>query len=244
MWGLRPPRFASLPLLASLRERVEDNARRRGACRFVPALLALALLSACACGGSIAASPSALVAKDEPRRPPGVFVAPKSELPRVEASTKNRGRVALREPLERGAIEAVLGRFFHALETEDSDGLADVFTHDAISLEGGNWFPGMMNGGVSPVVMLWRSRLEQRGLGALRGLTYAQFDAMERETQEDVHARDRTRAGVMRAGDELVHVPIVAPRGAEGILGSGFVFLVRRTPEGVRIAGLAEEGAP
>ncbi len=39
--GCRPPRFASLPLLASLRERVGDNARRRRACRCVVALLAL-----------------------------------------------------------------------------------------------------------------------------------------------------------------------------------------------------------
>lgn len=160
-------------------------------------------------------------------------------------STTARGRVALREPIERGSIEFLLSRFFHALETEDGDKLVDLLAHDAISLEGNNWFPGMMGpGSGSPLLVLWRSRIEARGLGALRGLTYVDYDAMDRETPEDVQARDRTRGAMMRPGDELVRLPVVAPRGAEGILGTAFVFLLRRTPEGLRISGMAEEGSP
>jgi len=153
--------------------------------------------------------------------------------------------VALREPVERGAIESLVGRFFHALETEDADVLGELFAHDAISLEGGNWFPGMMQQtGIPPIVALWRSRFESRDVGALRGLSYVQYDAMDRETTEDVTQRDRTKGALMRAGDELVRIPIATPRGAEGILGTAFLFLVRRTPEGLKIAGLAEENSP
>jgi len=185
-------------------------------------------------------------AANEPRRPPGIFVTPKTELPAVQASTKARGRVALREPIERSSIEVLLGRFFHTIESEDTEAIVDLFSHDAMSLEGNNWFPGMMGPGAgSPLLVLWRQRLESRGgLGALRGLTYVDYDAMDRETPEEVQARDRTRGAVMRPGDELVRVPIVTPRGAEGLLGTAFVFLLRRTPEGLRIAGIAEENAP
>jgi len=151
----------------------------------------------------------------------------------TERGKAEDGVVALREPYESRALVDLVKAYFRAWEHEDTDGLSRMLTSDAILLRR----PGVN------VVESFRVRLRTYEYQRIAGLEVARFDRLERHGFGDLPSSERPLE--MRDGDVLVRVPVLVSRvQGDPLFGESLVLLVRRDEGALRIAGLAEEGAP
>jgi hypothetical protein len=206
--------------------------------------LVLAVGSLAGCGEPPAArSPNAVLAKMEERRPDGVFVEVPHATPAAVERTPLRGTIALREPVARAQVVELITKFFRAFEDEDSEGFAGLVTEDVIALDGGT--------AASRLFDVWRARMRAASFQVLRGQSYIRFEEMDRydATQDEERAREapsslRGFVQLVRPGEVLVHVPVAPPKTGDTFFGTAFDFMLRRTRDGLKIAGLNEENPP
>jgi hypothetical protein len=149
--------------------------------------------------------------------------------------------VALREPLGEEAARDIVRAYVAAFEREDLDGLEQLLTNDAVSLD------TRSRGSRSAILDGWRARMKQLEYARIAGSEVVALDRIERYEIDDFEAQGAPpRPAEMRAGDVLVRAPVSTPRiGGDRFFGDTIVMLLRRQEGGrFKIAGIGEEGGP
>jgi len=192
------------------------------------------------CGGAPVTAVTSGDAPPEPRRPDGVVLDPPPAIPLATDRAGARGVVALREPLGDEALFDVVRTFVSAFQHEDIDGLVQLLTFDAVSLDA----KGSKSRSV--IVEGWRARFRNLDYAKLVGTEVVDLDAIERyASQTAASANVPYRPTEMHEGDVLLRIPVAAARVAgERYFGDVIVMLLRREGERYRIAALGEEDAP
>ena len=202
------------------------------------AAVALAVLALAGCP----ARPPLITAVDvppAPRHPDGVLIEPSPAIPPVEDSARARGVVALREPLADEAIKYVVRQYVRAWTTESLDGLEQLLTADAVSLDAAHQTRAQLRDA-------WRTRMQNLDFKKLAGAEVARLDHIERYDYADLGIPGApARPSEMHPGDVLARVPIATPRvGAEQLFPDVVVLLLRRDEGRYRVAGIGEAGGP
>lgn len=185
--------------------------------------------------------PSASELPEERRHPDGVAIDPVSLLPastvRAEAG---EGVVTLRAPLGISRALDVVAELFRRIVAEDSDGLSELFTRDALAL------PLQGSQGQSPSAGLWwEQRFRKLEYGKLAGEPIYRESELEIFRAEDVLAAPRHPAiqtDTLDDSDVVIRVPIVTARvAAERLLADELVIWLRRDGDGFKIYRLLED---
>jgi hypothetical protein len=173
---------------------------------------------------------------DAPRRPDGVVVDPRSELPpgedRADASS---GLVALKPPLPDKAARSVIAAFFRAITSENLDALADLLTADANA-------PSRIRGGSTSMVDHWRARIRHFHYRSLAGDVLYQDADLEFYRFDDLESPGRpSRPPEMTKSDLMVRVPMLIVRAGDRVFGDEMLFVLRREKDRFRIRQILED---
>jgi hypothetical protein len=206
-----------------------------------PRALLLALVLAGCAPGAATSFPSASELPGERRRPDGVAIDPAS-LPSSSARAEaHDGVVALQTPLGISLAVDAVAEFFRRVVAEDSDGLSELWTRDALALQTG---PGGQ--GQSPSAGLWwEQRFRRLEYGKLAGEPIYREAELEIYRAEDVPDAPRHPAiptDTLNDSDVIIRVPIVTARiAAERLLGDEVVLWLRRDGARFKIYRLLED---
>jgi hypothetical protein len=193
-----------------------------------------------ACGGSEPPLKTQAAASDSSsaaRRPDGIVIDLPHALPAAADRAEARGVVALREPLPRDAMIAVVRAWVDGFMKEDLDALRSLLASDAAWL-----WPPPAGGPMPNIVEQWATRLRNYDYGKLAGAEIFRADKIDILNYEE--AKD-VRPTWMRTDDVLVTVPIQTPRvGTDALFPEKVTLLLRREKGRYIIGGVFEDFAP
>lgn len=183
-----------------------------------------------------------------PRHPDGVYFNLSTALPMAREEAPAQGIIALRDPVSREEVLVLVRSYFRAFLAgggEASSALSSLALREAKRMDegGGDLLPNLVG------------RLRNLDYSHVSPETVAAYDEMRMMTLSNLNAsrgavadvEDLRRPEIMREGDILCQVPILVKRmGGVRLFGNEVVFLLRRPErtESLKIAGLAEDGAP
>lgn len=173
------------------------------------------------------------------RRPDGVVVDPRSELPApVEQGDASQSLVSLKTPVSEKAARKVVATFFVAMADENLPELFSLFTSDAV-------FRSVRGGTPLPLSEAYRARVQRFDYQALRGARVFDEDRVELYRYGDFDgplARPLPRPPGMRPSDVALRVPLTTTHSNAGrLFGDEVLFVVRRDGETLRIAEVIED---
>jgi hypothetical protein len=172
-----------------------------------------------------------------PRRPDGIVIDLPHALPQAADRADARGVVALREPLSKDAMVAVVRAYADGFLKEDIDALRSLLASDAM------WLAPQGTPSVSTnIVEVWQTRLRNFDYARLAGAEIFRADKIEVLTFDET--KD-VRPPLMRPDDIYVVVPIQTPRvGTDAFFPERVSFLLRRDKARYVIIGLGEDFTP
>jgi hypothetical protein len=220
----------------------------------VRAAVSLVLLVASACAGPAqSVVPQKAVTAREPgdeplpRHPDGVVFDLDTALPAVRIEAPAKGVVVLREPISREEALLVLHGYLRAFVSGDGAALSGIVLHDARRLDdtGGDLLQNL----ASRMRGVDYSHVSPESVAAfedVRVMSYSDLSGSAKAPVVGVVAEELRRPDPMRDGDVVCEMPMRTRRvSGVRLFGERVVFLVRRVADGsLKIAGLAEEGAP
>lgn len=173
------------------------------------------------------------------RRPDGVVVDPRSELPATaETAQPDGGLVGLRTPVGERSARKVVAAFFAAMTNEDMAALFSLFTSDAL-------FRSSRDGAPIASSEAYRARAQRFDYQALRELPLFDEDRVELYRYDDFDAPWElpvARPPGMGPFDIALRVPMTTTHSSAGrLFGDELVFVVRRDGDALRIAGVVED---
>jgi hypothetical protein len=149
--------------------------------------------------------------------------------------------VTLRTPLGLSPAIDTVADFFRRVVAEDSDGLGELFTRDALAIQ-----TGMSGQAQSPsAVLWWEQRFRRLDYGKLAGEPIYRESELEIYRAEDVLDAPRhppIQADTLGDDDVVIRVPIMTPRIAtDRLFGDELVVWLRRDGAGFRIYRILED---
>jgi hypothetical protein len=198
----------------------------------------LSIASLVACGGSEPPlKTQAAEVSSASRRPDGIVIDLPHALPAAADRADARGVVALREPLPRDAMIAVVRAWVDGFMKEDLDALRGLLASDATWL-----WPPAAGGPARNIVDLWAERLRNYDYSKLAGAEIFRADKIDVLSFEEAK---EVRPGSMRTDDVLVTVPIQTARvGTDALFPEKVTFLLHREKGRYIIGGVFEDFAP
>ena len=197
----------------------------------------LVALSCAACAPSAAHFPTRAVeaSAEAPRRPPGVAVDPRTDLPAPSrVATVEPGVVVLATPHDLNAAVELVAAFFRAITLESGEALDYVLSSDA-SLESSS--------GRHPARNAWRSRFTQFDYGALRATPLYRAGDIETYRGNDQAALGLSRRlPPMQPDDVFIRVHLdVTHVSKTRLFADEIGFLLRPAGASYRISALSED---
>jgi hypothetical protein len=197
----------------------------------------LVALSCAACASGTARFPTRDLEQSAqaPRRPPGVAVDPRTELPAPSrVATVEPGVLVLSTPHDLNAAADLVAAFFRAITLESGEALDRVLSSDA-SLESSS--------GRHPARNAWRSRFTQFDYGALRATPLYRAGDLETYRGNDQAALGLSRRlPPMQPEDVFIRVHLdVTHVNKTRLFADEIGFLLRPAGAGYRISTLSEE---
>ncbi|NUQ72487.1 MAG: hypothetical protein HUU21_02950 [Polyangiaceae bacterium] len=210
-----------------------------------PIFFALAALAAAACSGGQAPhfKTASEIPDDLPRKPDGVAIDPASATmaPSDRASTED-GVLTLRSPLGVDLATAMIGEFFSRVVAEDDDGLAELFTRDAIAVTGA---PSGGMGQTPGALLWWEQRFRRLDYGKVAGevmFREAELEVFRPDDVVDAPPHRAIRTDALHDNDVIIRAPIVTPRsGQSRLFGDEIVFWLRRDGDHFKIFRILED---
>ena len=169
------------------------------------------------------------------RRPPGVAVDPRTELPPAErAAPAEPGVIVLTTPRDLDGAAALVAAFFRAITLESGDALDRLLSADA-TLESSS--------GRHPARNAWRSRFTQFDYGALRATPLYRAADLETYRGNDQAALGLSRRlPPMQADDVFIRVHLdVTHVSKTRLFADEIGFLLRPSGAGYRISTVSED---
>jgi hypothetical protein len=226
-----------------------SNRSRSPAVALLALLASLAPLASVAALASLAILPSACGAPDAPlktqaaevtsaaRRPDGIVIDLPHALPPAADRADARGVVALREPLPKDAMVAVVRAYADGFLKEDLEALRALLSSDAAYIT-----PSTTPGGGGNIVDQWQTRLRNYDYSHLAGAEIFRADKIEIKTYEE--SRD-SRPANMHQDDVFVIVPIQTSHvGTDAFFPERVSMVLRREKGHYVIVGLDESFTP
>ncbi|MDP9033745.1 MAG: hypothetical protein M3O50_02985 [Myxococcota bacterium] len=172
------------------------------------------------------------------RRPDGVALEPVPALPIAVQRADARGVVALRAPLARDAIVAIVLALADGWRHESPEELGDLLTADAGPIDG-------RSRGRAALMDGWRQRLRTHEFSRLAGTELVRPERIERYDWSDLSVPGALLRPVEMRPDELyVRVPLEVTRVAgERVFGDVIVLLLKREANRYKIAAYGEVDA-
>ncbi|MGH7435496.1 MAG: hypothetical protein ACRENE_07460 [Polyangiaceae bacterium] len=169
-----------------------------------------------------------------PRAPDGVALDPPPALPAPASRAPAGGVAALRVPVSREAVAALLRSFFDAWSRESVDDLAELLAPDAGPLEA-------RTRGSRALVDAWRQRMRTHEYGRLAGVEMVRPERIERWEADELGAEGAPPHVDARPGELTVRAPVETTTVAgERLFGDEVVMLVRAEGGKLKIEAYAE----
>lgn len=216
---------------------------RTRAWAWAPLLIATTITGCLPAADRDAASPVTPSGADKAgvrRRPDGVAIDPVSAPPvPVDRASAADGLVTLRAPLGVEVARAVVIELLQRIAREDSEGMAGLFTRDALAI-----VPSSSNQ-AAQAKDWWDQRfrrLEYTKLAGEQVAREAEFEIYRAEDSPDLPSHAAIRTEGLGATDVVIRVPIITNRvGQDRLLGDEMVLWLRREGDQYRIYRILED---